>query len=226
MMTASTSSPPLSPVLLAGFAARPMPLLLLQPILKTAMRLMVKNHAAVFDRLSILNNPVFLIDPVDLPFVFILEPSGNSPRLTAQRTGDYIDATATIRGPMSALIELLEGRTDGDALFFSRTLVVEGDTEAVLTLRNAVDGADINLLDDILSHLGPFKRPAAKIHDGIAAVTNRAVQDLEMLRGAMVAPITKRADQQASKIRKMEEKIATLQKENKRLANQVARKSK
>jgi len=41
------------------------------------------------------------------------------------------------------MIELLEGRADGDALFFSRTLTVEGDMEAVVALRNAIDGSEI-----------------------------------------------------------------------------------
>ena len=222
-MIVSTASPPLSPVLLAGIVARPLPLVLLQPILKSAFGLMVKKHGDVFERLSVLKNPIFLIDPVDLPFVFILEPCGEHPKLTAQRSSDNVDATGIIRGPMSALIELLEGRTDGDALFFSRTLVVEGDTEAVLTLRNAVDGADINLLDDVLSRLGPLKPSALKFHDAIAALTTRAAQDLEMLRGAVVAPVAKRIDPHAVKIRKLEDKMTGMQKENKRLTAQVAR---
>ncbi len=221
MISSTTNSPPLSPVLLAGFAVRPLPLVLLQPLLKVAMSRMVKNHGDVFDRLSILTNPVFVIDPVDLPFVFILEPDVKNPRLTAKRTSKDVAATATIRGPLASLIELLEGRIDGDALFFSRTLMVEGDTEAVLTLRNAVDGADINLVEDILSHFGPFKRPAAKLHDYVAALTTHAVDDLEMLRGAIVAPLAKQADQQATKLRKMEERIENLQKAVKRRAGGV-----
>jgi predicted lipid carrier protein YhbT len=39
-------------------------------------------------------------------------------------------------------MQLLEGKLDGDALFFSRDLVVDGDTEAVVMLRNIIDGAE------------------------------------------------------------------------------------
>jgi len=226
MTRLSTMQPPLSPVLLAGVALRPMPLILLQPILKIAMDLMIKNHGDVFERLSVLDNPRFLIDPLDLPFVFILDPGCSRPQLTARLADENIDTTATIRGPLSALIELLEGRTDGDALFFNRTLRVEGDTEAVLTLRNAIDGADINLVEEILTRLGPLKRPVRWCHAGGVALAGRAVKDIEVLRNAVIAPAIKRADQAAAKMRRMDEKISKLQKENNLLAKQVARKLK
>jgi hypothetical protein len=43
------------------------------------------------------------------------------------------------RGCADGLIGLLDGAYDGDALFFSRDLVIEGDTAAVLALRNAIE---------------------------------------------------------------------------------------
>jgi predicted lipid carrier protein YhbT len=54
---------------------------------------------------------------------------------------------------------LVHGAYDGDALFFSRDLVVEGDTGAALALRNAVDDAGLDLSQEIASVTGPLARP-------------------------------------------------------------------
>ncbi len=220
----SYSSPPLSPVLLAGFILRPLPLGVLQPMLKIAMGLMVKKYSDIFQRLQILDDPIFLIDPIDLPFIFILEPCAITPKLTVKnKLTDDIKPTACIKGSIAALIELLEGRIDGDALFFSRDLTIEGNTEAILTLRNAVDGADINLIDDILANLGIFKKPVSKIHDKISNIAKCAANDLQILRGAMVAPINKRLNMEIKNRSRLEDKIAVMEKENKRLSNQITR---
>lgn len=51
---------------------------------------------------------------------------------------------------------LIDGSYDGDALFFSRDLVVEGDIEAVIALRNAIDDAGVDLVADTAALLGPL----------------------------------------------------------------------
>lgn len=178
--------PPLSPVLLAGLALRPVPPLFLQPALSAAYAVMRRRHSGVFERLAELGDALIVIDPVDLPIVFLLRPGGDRPGLRAARDG--AGATATIRGPLLALIDLLEGRVDGDALFFSRDLVIEGDTEAVLILRNAVDAEEIDVLDDLTSVFGPLAGPARKVAEGALAIFSRLEEDMEILRLAMAAP--------------------------------------
>jgi len=156
MQSPSNSYPPFTPVLLAGAALAPLPPILLQPFLDLAMVVMSRRHSGLFERLNGLADSMFLIDPVDFPFSFLLRP-GPSPSLVAVAKAEArITPTATIQGPLLLLIQLLEGQLDGDALFFSRDLAVEGDMEAVVTLRNAIDGAGIVLLDDLLSVLGPL----------------------------------------------------------------------
>ena len=209
-------TPPLSPVLFAGMALRPMPLALLQPALKVAMHTIQRRHPEVFDRLSCLDDPVYLIDPVDLPFVFVLTPDPLMPTLVAERDAFGLEVTATIRGPLMALIGLLEGTTDGDALFFSRDLVVEGDTEAVVALRNAVDGAEIDVLEDILAALGPLARPARKVMGGVTGLFSMAARDLEMIRNAVIAPALRQSDIQAAKLKKIDEKITTMGRQSRR----------
>ncbi|WP_049973830.1 SCP2 domain-containing protein [Azospirillum sp. B4] len=109
-----------------------------------------RRHAAAFDRLETLGGKAFLIDPSDLPVRFLLRPAGDNPGLAPIAEGQVAPpAAATLRAPLGALLALLEGRVDGDSLFFSRQLMIEGDMEAVLILRNAVDGAGIQLDADL-----------------------------------------------------------------------------
>ena len=177
---------PLSPVLLAGLVLPPLPPVFLQPALSAAHAVMRRRHSGVVERLAGLGDTLIAIDPVDLPMVFLLRPGGACPGLSAARDG--AGATATIRGPLRALIDLLEGRVDGDALFFSRDLVIEGDTEAVLMLRNAVDSEVIDVLDDLTSVFGPLAGPARKVAEGALAIFSRLEEEMEFLRSAMATP--------------------------------------
>ena len=174
------------------------------------MAAMKRRHPGVFERLAELGEPSYLIDPVDLPFVLLLRLDRQAPTLTAASAAEGFEATATIRGPLLVLIDLLEGRLDGDALFFSRDLVVEGNTEAVVALRNAVDSADIDLLSDVLSLLGPFAAPARLAAGGAIALFSRAAQDLETLGTAIIAPAMRRTD---AGIRELDKELSALKRQ-------------
>lgn len=216
MRQSHRSVPPLSPVLVAGLALRRLPPGLFQPVFGLAMATMRRRHAGAFERLSGLGEPVFLIDPIDLPYSFVLRAGARAPSLTAISGAKAVQATATIRGPLLALIDLLEGRIDGDALFFSRGLVIEGDTEAVVTLRNAVDGAEIDIAADMASLLGPLARPARRLIGAAHAVFSRLAEDMETLRRAAVAPAMRRADADAARLDRMEETVAELRRRMRR----------
>jgi predicted lipid carrier protein YhbT len=207
------STAPLSPVLLLGMAIRPLPLSPLQPMLDIAVKRMLWQHPEVFARLADVGYPVFLIDPVDLPFVFLLRPDPNRPILKAAGSGGEEEVSAVIRGPLLSLMDLLEGRMDGDSLFFSRELVIEGDTEAVVALRNAVDGAEIDIVADVLSPLGPLAGLGRYLVLGAAAVFARAAEDLETVRAAMIAPAIRRSDALAAELRDLGEQLDTLRRQ-------------
>ncbi|MEO5375377.1 MAG: SCP2 sterol-binding domain-containing protein [Alphaproteobacteria bacterium] len=213
MTSTATIMPPLSPALLAGVALRPLPLPVLRPALRLAMAAVVRRHPRVFEPLSGFDSPTYVIDPVDLPLVFILRPTASPPSLDAERTDEGLVATATVRGPLSVLLDLLEGRIDGDAMFFSRELVISGDTEAVLALRNAVDGAGIDFIADLLSFLGPLRGPAGRVVERLGGLARRFEADLDMLREAVIAPSLKRVDAEAARIRSLEERIATMERQ-------------
>ncbi|SCA57605.1 putative lipid carrier protein [Candidatus Terasakiella magnetica] len=216
---------PLSPVLLAGLAARPIPAKLLQPIFNAAIKQMHQQHPGVFDRMTSVNSPRFLIDPVDLPFSFVMDTHQTAPSLEivqAFKDEQELYTQAAIRGPLVLLIELLEGRIDGDALFFSRDLVVEGDTEAVLALRNAVDGADIDVHNDLLRLFGNFAKPADMAAQVAGKIFQRFTKDLNVLSQATLAPLQRKCDAQAASIEELEETVTTLKKQVRRRAGKTA----
>ena len=111
-------------------ALRPLPPQPLGLALSALSRRLSARHAGLLRRMGDYADHAVLIDPTDLPFVLRLEPAAG-PRLTAHRRGDAPAAAARIAGPLSALTGMMHGRYDGDALFFSRDLVIEGDTEVV-----------------------------------------------------------------------------------------------
>jgi predicted lipid carrier protein YhbT len=202
--------PPFSPVLLAGLALAPLPPKMLQPLFDAAMALVRRRHPDLLDRLSGFGNAVIGIDPVDLPFVLVFEPRPERPRLTVWRDFTGVALSATVRGPLSMLMALGEGRLDGDAAFFSRQLVIEGDTEVILALRNAVDGAGIDMRADFAATLGPMARPLMRIADAAGQVVGRLADDMALVRQALVGPTLKAADIQTARLNELEAEVATL----------------
>ena len=138
----------------------PVPPALLQPFVTLGILAMRQRHPRLFERMGLHGNKTIRIEPSDLPFVFLLEPKADNPALSIHKPHNAPRADACIRGSLSALLALAEGREDGDTLFFNRELVFSGDTEAVIALRNAVDSARINLVNDLAYAFGPFEGPA------------------------------------------------------------------
>ena len=77
---------------------------------------------------------------------------------------------------------LLEGRVDGDALMFSRDLTIEGDVEAVLALRNAIDDTQLDLAGESGSLFGPFGRSIERILDAARGVSLRSGRSQDGIR--------------------------------------------
>lgn len=150
------ASIPLFPPMLAR-ALRVMPLAPLSLSLTAYSRKIAKSHPGLFRRLGDYDHTRFVLDPVDLPFVIVLEPNGGVPHVTVTRGRG--EGAARISGPLSALLGLVHGAFDGDALFFSRDLLIEGDTGAALALRNAVDDAELDLSQEIALISGPLAGP-------------------------------------------------------------------
>lgn len=147
---------PQCPAALAG-ALRVMPLAPLSLALTAFCRKIASNNPGLFRRLGAFDRTAFVLDPVDLPIVLCLNPNGGRPHVRVTR--GHADGAARISGPLAALLGLVHGAFDGDALFFSRDLVIEGDTGAALALRNAVDDAELDLAWEVTTLSGPLAGP-------------------------------------------------------------------
>lgn len=135
----------------------PIPVGVVQQVTSVVFRHVMARHPGLFDRLGEYATKRYGFIPTDLPFAYEILPSG--PSIRAVRRGSPMNTDAAVEGPIAILLALLEGRVDGDAVFFSRALEVSGDTEAVLALRNALDDSEIDLPTDLAILAGPLGAP-------------------------------------------------------------------
>ena len=117
-----------------------------EQVLSAALRRAARQRGLV-DRLGEFRSAAFRIAPTDLPVAFSLEPDGGRGRVRVVRHTDPGPYVARVSGPLLELLGLFDGSLDADAAFFARTLRMEGDTRAVVTLHNALEAADLTLAD-------------------------------------------------------------------------------
>ncbi|MBM3350291.1 MAG: sterol-binding protein [Betaproteobacteria bacterium] len=139
-----------------GLLARPIPLPLINYVLDRTIVKITKKYPTLFNRLSGHHHKTFLIEITNLSFDLILCPNPASPHLLAIRKKTGFHADATISGSFLALIGMVDGRLDGDALFFTRDLQISGDTEAIVCLRNALDDVEGSVASEAASYFGPI----------------------------------------------------------------------
>jgi predicted lipid carrier protein YhbT len=145
-----------------ALVGRILPLLPLQPALVAVLYEVRRRHPRIFDRLGSHAAKRYGLDPTDLPFAFVLEPRQNNPVVRATRTLPR-ELDVRITGPLSALIGLANGSCDGDALFFSRDIQIEGDMEAAIALRNAIDAEEVDIVVESVAWMGPFSTVAERL---------------------------------------------------------------
>ena len=126
------------------------------------VRGLAARHPGLFRRLGPYAEKRFLIDPTDLPFSFLIHPQPSRPRIEALGASASPAWDCRIAGPLAALVGMIHGAWDGDALFFSRDIAIEGDTAAALALRNALDDAGIDLFEEAAESLGAPGRMAGR----------------------------------------------------------------
>ena len=137
------------------------------------------NHPDLFRALAERPRAAIRFELTDSPRRFLLQFGGRAPSLKLARFDDA-PADACVKGSLEALLALLEGRIDGDALFFTRELAVEGDAAAVVALRNILDREAISVVDEASSLFGPF---AGFVRAAALSWERRA----ERLRGLLLA---------------------------------------
>jgi predicted lipid carrier protein YhbT len=141
----------------------PVPLFAIQPVLHKIVHHIAQKRSELFDRIGPHKDKLFLIDPVNLPFAFALRPNPDRLSFRAYRRRNLPQVEARIAGTFLTLLDMVDGQLDGDALFFTRELVVEGDTEAVVCLRNAIDDIEGSIAEDTANLFGFAGRNALKI---------------------------------------------------------------
>jgi len=206
-----------SPILLIGLALRPLPLAPLQAMLALVTRAMTRRHPQVFARLQSLGGAVIAIDASDLPCLFEFRPNAPGDKLRLVPRDQNIAAIATIRGPLAALLALLQGRCDGDALFFSRTLTIEGDTASVLTLRNAIDSAEIDLPADIAAAFGRGGPVIARLLRRPLNVLGTLMRDAALVQAAITQPVATEQQLQGATLRQLQQRVEAMGGELRRL---------
>lgn len=137
-----------------------LPLAPLERLIAKAADRVAKEHPEFFERLDDYANKSYVIMPTDLDWIAGLSFRNEHVQLRLCRSLEaFPNRDVLVKAPILSLLNLLDGEEDGDALFFSRDLTIEGDTEAVLALRNALDDAEIDFLYQIAQLAGPFSGP-------------------------------------------------------------------
>lgn len=210
--------PPLSPALLAGIALTPVPPSVLQPIFTRLIRMVCRRYPEILDAVVAFTGKRVEIDPIDMPFSLILNIDPMVPRLcvVGPRKVEKTSVDAAIRAPLEVLTAMVEGRIDGDAAFFARQLSIEGDTELVLALRNAIDGAGIVLAHSLAEPLGPLAAPTERMLRSAGNIYNRCANSMEKFRQTLIVPAMHGVDAQSARIDEIESQISALQRKVKR----------
>lgn len=136
--------------------AAPIPLPPVNRLLNRMIYSIAKKRPEIFSRIEGHHHKSFMIDPINLPFLICLYPDPKNLNLVAYRRKNAPPYSAKISGSFLTLLGMIDGRYDGDALFFTRDLKIEGDTEAIVCLRNALDDVDGSIAEDIADHFGLF----------------------------------------------------------------------
>ena len=151
------------PARLPRLVLAPFPLAPMQPVLAHIVRRVSRARPELHARLGPHARKTFLIDPVNLPFALVLVPDPEAPEFRAVRRHAAPPWDVRIAGTVLTLLAVIDGRLDPDALFFGRGLVIEGDTEAAVCLRNAIDDLEGSLAEDVAAIFGPPGRAALAV---------------------------------------------------------------
>lgn len=115
--------------------------------LSAALRRILRKRPDVFDRMDLSQHRTVCIAPTDMPVSFQISLGGLDPHVRAIACRAPRPSDARIEAPIRTLINVFEGREDGDAVFFSNDLWIEGDTSLIVGLRNALEEAELTLAD-------------------------------------------------------------------------------
>lgn len=210
-MSDESSVPDFTPGVVLGMVLSVFPRRPLERAAQILTHRLNTRHPGLRERLGEADGKSFALVLSDMPFNAMLAIDGGRLGLTLAAKTPPPAADVTLHGASETFIGLLEGRVDGDALFFSRELRVEGDTEALLVLRNALDNEQISLRDTFLAVFGPLSGLAARVAVPVETVGARFVRDMRRLHRSALSPLVRQQRQFAESLRGMEQRLARME---------------
>jgi predicted lipid carrier protein YhbT len=112
-----------------------------------SLRRVLTRHPGIADRLDAARGTLIRIHPRELPVAFLIGLDAGSGRVEAIPASSGLPVTVSVEAPISVLVTIFESRGDGDAALFSADLMIEGEVAPLLSLRNAIEAADLDWTD-------------------------------------------------------------------------------
>lgn len=188
----TAAAPPFSAALLLGLALRPLPPRFVKGLSTPAVsRVRRRLSPLMADRLSGMSGTVAVL-PTDFPYGLLLHIGGDGLDMEVTPCAPRPEATAHVQAPLEVLLALAQAEGDGDASFFSRDLVMEGDTSLVMALRYAMeaaaeDGAEpLALLAEALPLPDGLRR---RLMGPLVQAGRAASEDVARVQAALLAPL-------------------------------------
>jgi predicted lipid carrier protein YhbT len=118
-----------------------------EALLTLSLRSLARRCPGAFGRLGDHRASTYLLCPTDMAVAFALAPNSTQGSVRVVRRGAAGTYVARVSAPLVDLLALFDGSLDADAAFFARSIQVEGDVAAVMALHNALESADLRLVD-------------------------------------------------------------------------------
>ncbi|AEI38090.1 MAG: U32 family peptidase [Zymomonas mobilis subsp. pomaceae] len=182
-----------------SLALTALPRPMINPLCQIVIARLERRVPGLKQRLQPLDGKKLFVQPEELDVGFLLSFRNGHPELNALAVGSPVKVDAKLAASLDTFFDLLHGKSDGDALFFSRDLKVDGDMAVVVALRNAMDGLGEDLLSDIFSPPAPFNH----LLNRVSSVANRCVD-------RVVAPFLQKTARLESDIGSMRAEIDQL----------------
>ncbi|MBN8530327.1 MAG: SCP2 sterol-binding domain-containing protein, partial [Alphaproteobacteria bacterium] len=168
-------------------------------------------HPALAERLRDAEGKTFLVTVSDLPLQVLLTIRDGRMACEVLAQQHRMACDVAIRAASHTLLALLEGSEDGDALFFSRQLEVEGDTEALLVLRNALDNEQIEVRRIVYALFGPLAPAAERALNPLERLAGKFIRGAARWKRLALLPLTRRQDGLENMIGQLERRLSDIE---------------
>ncbi|MBK1637895.1 hypothetical protein CKO24_02355 [Rhodothalassium salexigens DSM 2132] len=208
MSLGPASITPLTPL---GLLARPLPRRPLERLLQGLADRLVERHPEMLDRVADAGSARLYLRASDLPWhaLIAIESDRAEVWLLDEAPGES-EWDAAIEGPLARLLATAGGTDDGDALFFSREIRVTGNSDLAVALRNALDGAEIDFVDELSGMFGPASGLATRGIGALVDAYRAAETGLDHVKTEWRAPLAARIDAQAREIAALKAEVERL----------------